>query len=304
MIGDKMDNLDIRILARLLNNCRESNRQIGMELQMTGGAVQARIRKMQRQGIIKGFLVNVEPPVLGLGVLYVVVSDQSTEEILEQARLVGMPYFVAPCVGGITVCSIVTKDSPERGIRLASRLMRDVRVLSMFEAGNPGFSPNLTRTDLEILEELIRDPRQRIESLSRATGMSGKTVTRCLEKLHGNDGIKFTLAYDPTKMHGFVAHVVLAWIREGGLREALEEMNERFSGSYLQVPFIARNQIVLFMYGRDIFETDELTQRVRTVSNVESIDLFIPKEISFYSEWARDAIAGFKKSPRLHPRYV
>ena len=45
-----MDNLDMKILSRLLNNCRESDRQIGIELGISGGAVRARIKKMQKNG--------------------------------------------------------------------------------------------------------------------------------------------------------------------------------------------------------------------------------------------------------------
>ena len=33
------------------------------------------------------------------------------KEILEQVSLVGEPHFVAPCVGGITVCSIIVKEN-------------------------------------------------------------------------------------------------------------------------------------------------------------------------------------------------
>ncbi len=44
-----MDNLDMKILSSLLNNCRESDRQIGMKLGMSGGAVRARIRKMEEK---------------------------------------------------------------------------------------------------------------------------------------------------------------------------------------------------------------------------------------------------------------
>ena len=47
-----MDNFDIEILSKLLNNCRESDRQIGIDLGMSGGAVNARIRKMQKLEII------------------------------------------------------------------------------------------------------------------------------------------------------------------------------------------------------------------------------------------------------------
>lgn len=285
-----------------MNNCRESDRQIGKELEISGGAVRARIKKMQGMKIIEKFTIKVEPPVLGLGVLYIVVSGQNIEEILEQISLVGEPFFVVPCVGGITVCSIVIKENSQQKIILANKLMKDVRVLSIFEAENPGFNSNLTKTDLEILEQLIKEPIGKIEKISKNTGLSTKTVTRCIDKLQENEGIQFTLVYDPTKIEKFIPHAILAWI-DGDLRETLRKMNDEFSESFMQIPFIAKNQIVLFMYSRDIFEIDELTQRVRNMDNVRSADLFIPKKISFPLKWLERAIDDAKKSPTLHLLY-
>ena len=297
-----MDNLDMKILNRLLNNCRESSRQIGIELGISGGAVKKRIQKMEEKKVIEKFFIKVEPPILGNDVLYFVVSGENIDEILEQISLVGEPYFVAPCIGGITVCSIVIKDNPEDKIELANKLMKDVRVLSIFEAESPGYDSDFTKTDFEILEELIKDPRQKIEKIASNTSMSAKTITRCIEKLQKNDGIQFTLVYDPKKIDEFIPHAILAWI-EGDLKETLDEMNEMFSESYLQIPFIAKNQIVLLMYSENIFKMDELTQKVRTIKNVKSADLFIPKKISFYVKWLEKAISDSKKSPKLHLVY-
>ena len=300
--GAKLDNLDIKILSRLLNNCRESDRRIGKELGISGGSVRARIRKMVDMQIINNFSIKVDPPVLGLGVLYIVVSGQNTEEILEQVSLVGKPFFIVPCVGGVTVCGIVAKGNLEEKIELANNLMKDVRVLSIFEAENPGFSSNLTKTDLEILEQLMKDPQQKIESISKKTKFSTKTVTRCIEKLNENEGIQFTLTYDPTKIKGFIPHAILTWI-EGDLKNTLKKMEKEFSDSFLQIPFIAKNQIVLFMYSKDIYEMDKLTQKVRKIDNVKSADLFIPKKIIFLNEWLESAIVESKNSPTLHLLY-
>jgi len=162
-----MDNFDIKILSKLLNNCRESDRQIGIDIGMSGGAVNARIHRMQKNELIKKFFIKVEPPVLGYGVLYFVISGENIKEILEQVSLVGEPHFVAPCIGGITVCSIIVKENLEQKIELAKKLMKDLKVLSIFEAENPGFNTNLTKTDLEILDELIKDPRQKIETIAK-----------------------------------------------------------------------------------------------------------------------------------------
>ena len=297
-----MDSLDIKILGKLLNNCRESDRQIGIELGLSGGAVHARIQKMEASGIIEKFFLKVEPPVLGYGVLYFVVSGENVNEVLEQVSLVGEPYVVVPCIGGITVCGIVVKENIEQKIDLANKLMKDVRVLSIFEAENTGFNSNLTKTDLEILEELIKEPRQRIEKIAKSTNMSTKTITRCIEKLNKNEGIQFTLIYNPRKIDGYIPHVILTWIN-GDFKKTLKNMNKIFSKSYLQIPFIAKNQIVLFMYSENIFKMDELTQKVRNVENVKSADLFIPKKISFYIDWLEKVIIYFKKSSKLHLTY-
>ena len=300
--SDKMDNFDIQILSRLLNNCRESDRQIGLELGMSGGAVNSRIRKMQKLEIIEKFFVKVEPPVLGYGILYFVVSGENMKEVLEQVSLVGEPNFVVPCVGGITVCSIIVKENLEQKIELAKKLMKDFKVLSIFEAENPGFKRNLTKTDLQILDELIKEPRQKIETIAKNTKMSTKTITRCIEKLQKNEGIQFTTLYDPKKIKKYIPYAIITWI-EGDLKETLEKMNKEFSNTYLQIPFIAKNQIVLFMYSNNIYKIDELTQKVRNLKNVKSADLFIPKKISFYDEWVKTAIIDFKKSSKLHLTY-
>ena len=302
IISDKMDNFDIQILSRLLNNCRESDRQIGIELGMSGGAVNSRIHKMQKLEIIEKFVVKVEPPVVGYGVLYFVISGENMKEVLEQVSLVGEPHFVAPCVGGITVCSIIVKENLEQKIELAKKLMKDFKVLSIFEAENPGFKTNLTKTDLQILDELIKDPREKIETLAKNTKMSTKTITRCIDKLQKNEGIQFTTVYDPKKIKKFIPYAIITWI-EGDLKETLEKMNKEFSNAYLQIPFIAKNQIVLFLYSNNIYKIDELTQKVRNLKNIKSADLFIPKKISFYDNWIKKTIIDFKKSSKLHLTY-
>ena len=292
----------MQILSRLLNNCRESDRQIGKELGVSGGAVKSRIRKMQEAGVIEYFALKIEPPVLGYGVFYIVVTGRDFNAILEQVKLVGEPFLIVPCVGGVTVCGIVVKENVQQKIELAKNLMRDVRVLTIFEAENPGVNSNLTKTDLMIINELMKDPRQKIETIAKATKLSTKTITRSIDKLQKDDAIQFTLVYEPTRIDGYIPHAVLTWVT-GDLEETLKRLESEFEKSFLQIPFIAKNQIVLFMYSDNIFKLDDLTQRVRNVHGVESADLFIPKKIVFPQKWIQNAISDANKSPTLHLMY-
>lgn len=292
----------MQILSRLLNNCRESDRQIGKNIGISGGAVKSRIRKMLKNKIIEYFTLKIEPTVLGYGVIYIVITGEDLEDILQQVKLIGEPFFVVPCVGGITVCSIVVKENVQQKIELAKNLMRNVRILTIFEAENPGVNSNLTKTDLLIISELMKDPRQKIESIAKSTNLSTKTITRSIKRLQNDDAIQFTLIYNPTKIEGYISHAILTWIN-GDLKKTLEILKNKFSEHFMQMPFVAKNQIVLFMYSDNIFKLDELTQNVRKMPGISSADLFIPKKIALPQKWIKDTILEAKKSPALHLLY-
>jgi DNA-binding Lrp family transcriptional regulator len=297
-----MDKLDMKILSILLDNCREPDRQIGKKIGITGGAVKSRIQRMEKNGVIEKFTLKIEPPVLGYNLFYVVVTGQNQEDVLKQASLVGEPFLVVPCVGGITVCGIVVTENIEQKINLAKNLMKDVRVLSIFQAENIGIPTNFTRTDLEIIEKLIKNPRIKIDELAKITKLSTKTVTRALEKFHKDDAIVFTLIYDPVKLSGYIPYAIIVGVKEN-LEEILVNLEKKFSWSFLQKPFLAKNQIVLFMYSDDIFKLDHLTQKVRETEGVVTADLFIPKKITFPIKWVIDAINLSKSSKKLHLLY-
>ena len=293
-----MDKLDIEILTRLLNNCRTSDSQIGKEIGISGVAVKARIQKMTEQKIIEEFALKIEPPVLGYSVLYFVVIGKKLEDILDKIRLVGEPFFVVPCVGGITVCSIVVKGDPSHFMEVAKNILRDVRVLSIFEAKNPEIRSDLTKTDIEIMDILLKDPRMKIEEIAKLSGFSTKTVARSLDKLQNDEAIQFTLIYNPKKLGDFISFAVLVSVEN--VKKTLAKLKEEFRESFLQKPFVHLEKIVLFFYSDNIYKIDELSQSVHAVDGIQSVDLFIPKEINFPQRWVKNTIENAKKSKKLH----
>lgn len=300
--SNKLDSYDLKILSILLDNCREPDRQIGNKIGISGVAVKSRIEKMIQNGIIEDFALKIEPPVLGHNVLYIVTTGQDIDEILKQVELIGEPFFVVPCVGGITVCSIVVKENVSKKIELAKNLMKDVRLLSIFEAENPGIRSDLTKTDLEIINQLLKNPRKRIEEISRDTKLSTKTIARSLKKFQNDEAILFTAIYNPSKMSPYISFAVLIWV-DKNLNETLKQLTKEFAGSFLQKPFISKNQIVLFLYSNDIFEIDNTIQKARQIKNVITADLFIPKKISLPQKWIMDIIKTAKTSQKLHLMY-
>jgi len=294
-----MDKLDIQILSHLLNNCRKPDRQIGSEIGISGVAVKSRIQKMIQNKIIEEFALKIEPPVLGYSVLYFVVVGKEMNYILDKIRLIGEPFYVVPCIGGITVCSIVVKEDPAKKMELAQNLLRDVRVLSIFEAKNPEIRSDLTKTDIEIIDILLKAPRLKIEEIAKKSGFSTKTIARSLEKLQNDEAIQFTSIYNPKNMGEFIPFAILVGVK-GDIRKTLAKLDKTFSESFLQKPFVHMNQIVLFMYTNNVYKMDDLAQKVHEIEGIQTVDLFMPKTITFPQKWARDAIVQAKKSKRLH----
>ena len=50
-------------------------------------------------------------------------------------------------------------------------------------------------------------------------------------------------------------------------------------------PFLAKNQVVLFLYSESIFKMDEMTERVAKVEGTITTELFIPKKIDMPEKW-------------------
>jgi len=296
---NKTDNLDVKILSHLLNNCRESDRQIGQKIGLSGVAVKSRISKMIKSKLIENFTLKIEPHLLGYNVIYLVTTGQDVNEIIKQVKLVGEPFFVVPCVGGISACGIVVRGEVDQKIAIINNLLKDVRVLNIFEAEDAGIESNLTKTDLDVIEQLLKNPREQIDIVSKKAKLSSKTVMRSIEKLQNNPAFQFTITYNPVRIKPYISHAVLCVVN-GNIENLLKILKKQFEEHFMQIPFIAKNQIVLFLYSEDIFEMDEMVQKASSVENVVAVENFMPKKISLPYDWIRNAIRENRKSKKLH----
>ena len=295
----KIDNLDMKILSNLLNNCRESDRQIGQKIGLSGVSVRSRIEKMLKSKLIEKFTLKIEPHLLGYNVIYLVTTGQDVNEIVKQVKLVGEPFFVVPCVGGYSACGIVVKGEVEQKIAIIKNMLKQVRILNIFEAEDAGIKSNLTKTDLDVIEQLLKNPLEQIDVVAKNAKISSKTVARSIEKLQENPAFQFTLTYDPGKIKPYIAHAVLCVVN-GNIETLLKALRKQFEEHFMQIPFIAKNQIALFLYSEDIFEMDEMVQKASGVENVVAVENFMPKKISLPQDWIRNGIKENRKSERLH----
>lgn len=86
------DEIDTKILAILQENSRTSNAEIARQVGMAPSAVFERIRKLETQGVIRGYEARLHPQALGLGLLaFVFVRTDDRGSMVTGQKLALIP---------------------------------------------------------------------------------------------------------------------------------------------------------------------------------------------------------------------
>jgi len=289
----------MKILGILTINCRTPDRQIGKKVGLSGVSVKSRITKMERAGIIQNFTMKVEPPSLGYGVIYLVVPSDNESDIVKKLKLVGEPFFVVPCLGDITACGIVVEKDVEQKTELIKNLISNARIVLTLDPKESEFRADLTKTDFKILDQLLKNPREKIDLMAKSTKLSTKTITRTIEKFEKNPAIQFTIIYDPRKLEKFVAFALLAMV-QNDVKKIKKDIENEFGDHFWQVPFTAKELLVLFMYSDNIYNADVMRHRIKELDGVAFTEVFFPKKITMPTNWIINSIKNASRSQRLH----
>ena len=296
---NKLDNYDMKILGILTINCRTPDRQIGKKVGLSGVSVKSRISKMERAGIIQHFTIKVEPPCLGYGVIYLIVPSSNEAGIVKKLKLIGEPFFVVPCLGDIIACGIVVEKDVEQKTELVKNLISNARIILTLDPKESEFRADLTKTDFKILDQLLKNPREKIDSMAKSTKLSTKTITRTIEKFEKNPAIQFTIIYDPRKLEKFVAFAVLAMV-QSNIKKIKKEIVSSFGDYFWQVPFTAKELLVLFMYSDNIYNADTMRHKIKEINGIVFTEVFFPKKITMPTNWISNSIKSAARSEKLH----
>jgi len=296
---NKLDNYDMKILGILTINCRTPDRQIGKKVGLSGVSVKSRITKMERAGVIQNFTMKVEPPALGYGIIYLTVPSDDEVGIVKKLKLVGEPFFVVPCLGDIIACGIVVEKDVEQKTELVKNLIPNARIILTLDPTESEFRADLTKTDFKILEQLLKNPKEKIDNLAKSTSLSAKTVARTIEKFEKNPAIQFTIIYDPRKLEKFVAFALLAMV-QNDVKKIKKDIEIEFGDHFWQVPFTAKELLVLFMYSDNIYNADTMRHKIKEINGVVFTEVFFPKKITMPTNWISNSIKNAALSQKLH----
>lgn len=147
-----IDELDFKILAILQRDNTTSQREIGSSVNLSTAAVQRRIRRLQRDGIIEANIATVAPHHVGrpLTIVVEVQLDAEREDLLDAAksRFAAAPevqqcYYVTGNVDFVLVVTVATMGDYEaltRRLFFSNRNVKKFRTLVVMERVKVGLS--------------------------------------------------------------------------------------------------------------------------------------------------------------------
>lgn len=88
MISHDLDSVDLRILRELQKDGRISNLELSKRVHLSATPCLARVKRMEREGVITGYAAFASPVALDAAMLVFaeVVLDRTTEEVFEKFR--------------------------------------------------------------------------------------------------------------------------------------------------------------------------------------------------------------------------
>jgi DNA-binding Lrp family transcriptional regulator len=283
-----MDRKDLNIMRTLLINGRAPYRAIGDELGLSSNTVKARVMRMMDEGTIVRFHTRVKMEAFGYDLIYVTVSHapEQGKEILEKVKLIGEPFMIINCVGGVTVLGLAVKGELKNKMELLKTLLEPAVVASIF-SGKASPMKRITRTDLMLIRYLMKHPRATTNYIAKAVRVSARTVKRRLDLLTKNELLNFSIIFNPAAMKGYIQFSMMLEADARKYKEVVRQIYRELSENFLlpPPPLFQESVIVVILYSDNVYSMDEMFRKVKGLDGVQNVELFIPSKIEFKDDW-------------------
>jgi DNA-binding Lrp family transcriptional regulator len=212
----KLDKKDQRILQELLLNCRQPSTQIARKVGVSREVVDYRIKRLEREGVIRGYIALVNNYQLGLEQYTLFLSLRKDEKVVPYLQKHPHVIWMAICSGmWDVVCTLLTKDKEELEDVIAeiTQEIREQLIGYDISLRLKGYKEPLHITkrhqvkikidevDDKILRWLSIDGRMTDVDIAQKIHVSAETIAYRIKKLQHQDTIRsFTALVNQDKL--------------------------------------------------------------------------------------------------------
>jgi len=265
-----MDEIDLLILRKLLENSRLTYRKLADMTDMSISGIHKRIRRLEDDGIIAAYVA--QPSVIALKFLFVLIFGTSDAKSMDSvSKELGQHEsirFVGIAGGKFLYITAYLRDISELqdyGAYVSKTAQISEPTIGIINMPYLTTPEPLTSIDFKILRTLNRDARKPITDIADDIGISAKTVRKHLDRMSENKLASFSIQWMPHK-NNFVTvfHIIL---NEGtDMNSKLKHINEKYSQNiayYLNYSNIP-NLITLHTWAKNTQDAQKIQEELHT----------------------------------------
>lgn len=212
-----MDAYDKSIAFELMDNSRQTLRQLSSKIGLTPPSIKKRIDQLIEVGFIKQFIVYLDDKYIkGTAAIVLVRTDGSVnlEQFIERIQDNQIIFLILPMISGELFLRVFYTEPQElsKFVEMLSGYdgVIDVEVhTTRVHKGGSDLS-DFTTPQLKILSQLAVDPRMPAHEIAARAGLSIKKVNQNLETLVDENMVRFGMKWN---RHGKGTFVALGLIK-------------------------------------------------------------------------------------------
>lgn len=229
-----MDEIDLIVLRKLMENSRLTYRELAEVTDMTVSAIHKRIKKLVDDESINAFIAR--PSVVALKSLWISTFGTSTAKSMDDlSKELGQHesiYFVAIAGGKFLYIVAYLRDITELqdfNSFVSSTAHISEPTVGILNVPYLTVPETLTGIDFKILKTLNRDARKSIADIAEEVGISPKTARRRLNRMNENGLASFTIEWTPRSENNFIT-VFHLFLHEGtDINSTIKHITKKYS---------------------------------------------------------------------------
>jgi len=297
-----MDELDVKILGDLGQNCRLSYQELSRRYGISANAIRRRVLNLEESGEIAGYSLILSAEMLGVHrILGILTSDGSRDEVEVMDEIGNHQGVIAAAAYSNGTYALVGEyRSSEELLELTSHLRRidsieNTEVHQIVQGIGQPFA--LSRMHLRILKHLIKDPKLSVVEIANRSGLTARRVRRLLTQLEESGAVRFNalLELGAATSIPFLARVT--WDeRKTDYQEVRDLITQTYPLAHWET-YVSASEPVLYslIAVEGLVEVNEVTSALRKHDKIESVKALISMFHKFYESITRQTLLDMIK---------
>lgn len=256
--------------------------------------VRSKLKKAFEAGFLLGWNLMINPALIGRKskvVLFDFEGAKRKGSIISQIRLIeGVVLIVDYLDGGLRLLLFYeTEEELDRKIKLLSLICDFKNPPDILEPLNPRCDFRVKRTDWEIINKLLKNPRKNFYEIAEELRISSRTVRRRFTIMSEGNAFFLIPKINLKRFHSTSFMYMIRCSNEKTRAKVYDFITSNING-IVYSDSLEKEHLTFAVVRKNISEAEEIQGMIKGLDGVERVEMNVIKEILAVQDWLSEEI--------------